>query len=102
MSILLELKKKEGMGDTTANVTDLGRDLLFVLMWIGAWGTLELAVQWLSTNQRIQLVLYACLFIAGFVALVFVDAPSTPGKTGATSPLLDDPPKKSRLHQMMH
>ena len=77
------------MGDTDAtsvNVTNLARDLLFVVMWVGAWGTLDLAIQWLSANQKIQLVIYLCLFVAGFVALIFVEVPVPAGQSGTTEP----------------
>ncbi len=62
------------------NASNLGRDLLFVLLWVGAWGTIELAIQWLSANKRIQLVLYVILFVAGFISLMFVDSTALDGK----------------------
>lgn len=75
------------MAETTAsNVTNLGRDLLFILLWIGAWGSMELIIQWLSANLRVQLVLYMCLFISGFVSLIFVNPPDPNGKAGHTTP----------------
>lgn len=61
--------------NTTDNVATLGRDLLFILLWVGAWGSIELIVQYFSSNQKIQLLIYMCLFIAGFVALIFVNDP---------------------------
>lgn len=70
------------MVNSDANAANLGRDLLFVLMWIGAWGTLELFIQWLSANQKVQLLLYVILFISGFIALIFTDStPTIDGKT---------------------
>lgn len=76
--------------DTTlSNVSNLARDLLFVVMWVGAWGTLELAIQWLSANRKIQLVVYLCLFVAAFVALIFVNVPVVEGKVGTIQPDID-------------
>ncbi len=69
------------MVNSDANAANLGRDLLFVLMWIGAWGTLELFIQWLSANQKVQLLLYVILFISGFISLMFVPGPTIDGKT---------------------
>lgn len=71
---------------TSDNVANLGRDLLLILIWIGAWGTLELFIQYLSSNHKIQLVLYLCLFVAGFVSLMFVEAPTVDGKSGTMYP----------------
>ncbi len=51
---------------------NMGRDILFVMMWVGAWGTIELFIQQLSTNMRIQIVLYVCVFLGGFIPLLFV------------------------------
>ncbi len=76
----------EDIDTTLANVNNLGRDLLFVLMWVGAWGTLELFIKWLSANHKIQLVVYLCLFVAGFVALIFVNVPEVDGKVATVNP----------------
>ena len=54
---------------------------MFVLLWVGAWGMIELAVQWLSSNKRIQIILYVMIFVAGFISLMFVDqVPAVDGK----------------------
>lgn len=64
------------MTSTETNVDTLGRDLLFILLWVGAWGAIELGVQYFSSNKKVQLLLYMCMFVAGFVALIFVSPPS--------------------------
>lgn len=54
----------------------MGRDLLFILLWVGAWGAIELGVQYFSSNKKVQLLMYMCIFVAGFVALIFVNPPA--------------------------
>jgi hypothetical protein len=65
------------MNDVSTNVASLAYGLIFVIMWVGAWGITDLTIQYLSTNQRVQLVIYVALFVGAFVALVFVEAPET-------------------------
>lgn len=54
------------------NLYSLGRDMLLILTWVGCWGALELVIIYLSANQRIQLILYIVVFLAGFISLLFV------------------------------
>ena len=67
------------------NANSTGRDMLVVLLWIGAWGTIDIVIEWFSHNKQTQLLLYICLFIAGFISLLFVDQNQSAKSKGNSS-----------------
>lgn len=60
----------------SVNATTLGRDLLFICLWVGAWGMFDITIDWITVHEKYQFLLFAILFLASFVALLFVIEPS--------------------------
>lgn len=62
------------------NASNLGIDMLFILLWIGAWGTIETIIEWSLPQERYRFMAYICLFLIAFVAFLFVSHPEMAAK----------------------
>jgi CHASE2 domain-containing sensor protein len=62
------------------NASNLGIDMLFILLWIGAWGTIETIIEWSLPTEKRRFMAYVLLFIIAFIAFLFVSHPEMPSK----------------------
>lgn len=65
------------VSNLTVNAENLGIDLLFILLWIGAWGTIETLIEWSMPHEKYRFMIYVSLFIIAFITFLFVSHPGT-------------------------
>jgi hypothetical protein len=59
------------------NAHQLGIDLLFIFLWIGAWGSVEMIIEYFLPMKKYQFMAYTSLFIIAFISFLFVHPPGT-------------------------
>ena len=60
------------MPDYSKNARLFGFDVLFIVLWVGGWGLLEVLISTLAQDRkRVQVGLYlACFLTAGVISVV--------------------------------
>lgn len=69
------------MTNVEKSASNVGRDLLFVILWVGGWGLLDLVLDTQlptridsipTQNIRARAIVYMLLIVVSFVAFIFV------------------------------
>lgn len=59
------------------NARLLGFDVLFILMWVGGWGLMEILISYIAKDRTlVQMGLYMTCFLAAALISVLVQRPS--------------------------
>lgn len=62
-----------GRQEIENNMHLLGVDILFIMMWVGAWGIFEIFVDYFAKdNVKARFLAYFVLFLCAFLPLIWV------------------------------
>lgn len=55
------------------NAHNLGVGVVHILMWIGMWGAVEMALDIVTHNDKTKFVAFTLMFLGAFAALLFLE-----------------------------
>lgn len=59
--------------DWNKNAYNLGKDFLFVLLWVASWSLVDMGVDhWSKSEKSIKLRIYIGLFVVSFLVMLIV------------------------------
>ena len=60
--------------DFSKNAKDIGVNLLFVLLWVGAFGIVDVGIEWMTLNEKYKFLTYLTIFLLAFILFLFIDS----------------------------
>jgi len=72
--ISIKMSAKISLNMIRQNAAQLGINLMFILLWISAFGIFDRVLEWTMIKEKYQIILFVGLFVACFIFFLFINS----------------------------